>query len=82
MDHWTFLGFLAQPLGRSVSEAIRGRIDEWAVESQQGARRNALVASTALAEVRAEHDEVSGYVEAAIARREVRAVRSREAALA
>ena len=35
----------------------------WPVESQQQARRNALVAGTALARVRKERDEVEEFLE-------------------
>ncbi|CAB4693899.1 MAG: hypothetical protein F2667_03035 [Actinobacteria bacterium] len=34
---------------------------QWAVQSQQQARRNAMVACTALAQRRAERDEVDDY---------------------
>lgn len=37
------------------------RLDRWSVESQLGARRNAMVASTALAQRRAEREEVEEY---------------------
>lgn len=36
----------------------------WPVESQQISRRNALLASTALAQVRAERDDVESFLEA------------------
>ncbi|WP_148574582.1 hypothetical protein [Nocardioides caldifontis] len=36
----------------------------WPVQSQQQARRNALVAGTALARVRQERDEVEEFLEA------------------
>ena len=35
----------------------------WPVETQRGSRRNALVASTALTELRRERDEVEEYLE-------------------
>jgi hypothetical protein len=41
----------------------------WPVASQQGARRNALVASTALTRVRMERDEVEEFLEALARRR-------------
>jgi hypothetical protein len=50
---------LTQPAGRLV-----GAVRSWPVESQQRARRNALVASTALAQRRAERDEVEEYLAA------------------
>lgn len=37
-------------------------LTRWPVESQQRARRNAMVASTALARRRAEHDEVEEFL--------------------
>ena len=49
---------------------------EWPVTSQQTARRNALVASTALTRLRIERAEVEAYVEAAAARHEVRVNRA------
>jgi hypothetical protein len=36
----------------------------WPVESQQGSRRNALIASTALAQQRHERDEVEEFLAA------------------
>jgi hypothetical protein len=41
----------------------------WPVESQQTSRRNALLASTALAQVRAERDEIDCFLEAHARRR-------------
>lgn len=43
-------------------------LTEWPVQSQQVARRNALVASTALAERRRELDEVEEYLASRAAR--------------
>jgi len=37
-------------------------IDSWSVASQQRARRNAMIASTALAQRRAEIDEVDEFL--------------------
>jgi hypothetical protein len=37
-------------------------IDEWSVASQQRARRNAMIASTALAQRRAELDDVEEFL--------------------
>lgn len=54
-------------------------VQNWPVTSQQAARRNALVASTALTQLRIERAEIEAYVEAAAARHEVRA--NREAAV-
>lgn len=51
------------------------RVTDWPVASQQQARRNALVASTALTQLRIERAEIDAFVEAAAARHEVRANR-------
>lgn len=48
---------LTQPVRRWVTVGLR-----WPTESQLHARRNALVASTALARRRAELDEVEEYL--------------------
>jgi hypothetical protein len=49
----------------NVSSLVVGRLADrvsaWAVESQQGARRNAMVATTALAARRAERLDVEAY---------------------
>ena len=44
-------------------------LSRWAQSSQQGACRNAMVASTALAAGRQERDETQEYVESVLARR-------------
>jgi hypothetical protein len=49
----------ARPLGRVV-ETVR----EWPVESQQRSRRNAMIASTALAQRRAELHDVEDFLTA------------------
>ena len=54
MDVW-------DPVGRVV-----GAVARWSVESQHAARRNALVASTALAQRRAERDEVEELLAALV----------------
>ena len=41
---------------------IPGLVDRWAVASQQAARRNAMIASTALTQRRAELDEVEEFL--------------------
>ncbi len=41
--------------------SLWGRVRTWPVESQQGARRNAMVASTSLAARRAERQDVDDY---------------------
>jgi len=48
---------LTQPVARLAHVVVR-----WPVESQQRARRNALIASTALAQRRAELDEVEEFL--------------------
>jgi len=62
MAHRTALPALAlapltQPVARLAQVVVR-----WPVESQQRARRNALIASTALAQRRAELDEVEEFL--------------------
>ena len=52
-----------------VLDSMLRPVTRWAEHSQQQACRNAMVASTALAEVRAEWDDAQGYVEATLARR-------------
>ncbi|GAB2460380.1 hypothetical protein GCM10027062_44990 [Nocardioides hungaricus] len=50
-----------------VPHLLRRRIDavrRWPVDSQLGARRNAMIASTALAQRRAELDEVEEFLAA------------------
>jgi hypothetical protein len=46
----------------AVGSAVRDRVSTWAVESQLGARRNAMVASTALAARRAERQDVEEFL--------------------
>jgi hypothetical protein len=41
--------------------AVLDRVRAWSVASQQGARRNAMVANTALAARRAERQDVDAY---------------------
>ena len=48
----------------AVRSAVFGRVRAWSVESQQGARRNAMVANTALAARRAERQDVDAYLAA------------------
>ena len=57
----------------AVRSAFLGRVHAWSVESQQGARRNAMVANTALAARRAERQDVDAYF--AAQRREPQAQR-------
>jgi hypothetical protein len=52
--------FHTVPLWSLVSDRVR----TWAVESQQGARRNAMIATTALAARRAERQDVDAFFDA------------------
>jgi hypothetical protein len=54
---------LTQPVRRLV-DGTAGRVLRWPAQSQQRARRNALVASTALARRRAERIEVEEFLAA------------------
>ena len=49
----------AHPLAQAV-----GAVRRWPVESQQRSRRNAMIASTALAQRRAELDDVEEFLAA------------------
>ena len=53
-------GPLSRPLPFAFS-LVSSRVQTWAVESQQGARRNAMIASTALAARRAERLDVDDF---------------------
>jgi hypothetical protein len=53
-----------QPLSY-VPSLVAHRVHAWSVESQQGARRNAMIASTALAARRAERQDVEAFFAAA-----------------
>ena len=55
-------------------------VTTWPLSSQHTARRNALVASTALAQHRLVRTEVDAFLEAAAARHEVRAHRAARSA--
>ena len=55
----------------AVRSAVTGRVHTWSVESQQGARRNAMVASTALAARRAEREDVEEFFAALKPREQV-----------
>jgi hypothetical protein len=52
----------------AVGTAVLDRVSSWAVESQLGARRNAMVASTALAARRAERQDVEAFLAGLAAR--------------
>jgi hypothetical protein len=49
------------PLSFSPMSAVLDRVHTWSVESQLGARRNAMVANTALAARRAEREDVEAF---------------------
>lgn len=57
------MNLAAHLLHRSIGPAI-GRARRWPVESQLAARRNAMVAATALAQQRAEREEVEEFLAA------------------
>lgn len=46
----------------SAWDVVRGSLRRWAVDSQRGACRNAMIAGTALAARRAEREEVEEYL--------------------
>jgi hypothetical protein len=46
-------------------------VERWAIASQQHARRNAMVAATALSQLRAENREVEDFLAAQVVRRAV-----------
>ncbi|GAA1924109.1 hypothetical protein GCM10009737_27200 [Nocardioides lentus] len=58
MSHTRTLRSAVGTVGTVVGDAV----SRWAVESQQGARRNAMLASTALASRRREHAEVEDFL--------------------
>ncbi|MBF4160358.1 hypothetical protein [Nocardioides acrostichi] len=43
-------------------QAVARRVHDWSVQSQLGARRNAMAASTRLAERRAEREDVEDFL--------------------
>lgn len=47
---------------RTARSLACARATAWAIESQQGSRRNAMIASTALAQRRAELNEVEEFL--------------------
>jgi hypothetical protein len=48
----------------AVRSVVLGRVRSWGLESQHGARRNAMLANTALAARRAERQDVDAYLAA------------------
>jgi hypothetical protein len=61
------IGPMPLPLPKPWS-LLTDRVRTWAVESQQGARRNAMIATTALAARRAERQDVDAYLAALLPR--------------
>jgi hypothetical protein len=55
-----------EPLRVAIRWTVARTVD-WSVESQQRARRNAMIASTSLAQRRAERDDVEHFLAAATA---------------
>jgi hypothetical protein len=55
----------------AVRSAVVDRVQSWSVESQLGARRNAMIASTALAARRAEREDVEEFFAALMPREQV-----------
>ncbi|MBZ5737217.1 hypothetical protein [Nocardioides mangrovi] len=55
---------LVDRLVERLVDPIADRVSRWAVESQQRSRRNAMIASTALAQRRAELDDVEEFLAA------------------
>lgn len=53
-----------RPRLRAPLPSVAALVHEWSVASVQGARRNAMVASTACARRRAEREEVADYLAA------------------
>lgn len=53
---------VARPVARMAG--VVGAVRRWPVASQQRSRRNAMIASTALAQRRAERDEVAEFLAA------------------
>jgi hypothetical protein len=61
MNVTTILALPLTPLTQPAHRLV-GAVTSWPVESQQRARRNALIASTALAQRRAELDEIDEFL--------------------
>ena len=55
------------PLSRNPLSLVVHHVRDWPAQSQQGARRNAMIATTALAARRAEREDVEDFF-AALAR--------------
>ena len=50
------------PLSLNPMSLVLDRVRAWPVQSQQGARRNAMIANTALAARRAEREDVEAFL--------------------
>ena len=50
------------PLSINPMYLVLDRVRAWPVQSQQGARRNAMIANTALAARRAEREDVEAFL--------------------
>lgn len=50
------------PLSINPVSLVLDRVRAWPVQSQQGARRNAMIANTALAARRAEREDVEAFL--------------------
>lgn len=57
-------GLLVGPLASTLAGPLVEAARRWPVESQLGSRRNAMIAATALAQRRAELDEVEEFLAA------------------
>jgi hypothetical protein len=60
MNPFSALSGPLSPLS-AVPSFVAHRVESWSVESQHAARRNAMVATTALAQRRAERQDVDAY---------------------
>jgi len=58
-------------IGTAIGSPVLDRVRTWALESQLGARRNAMIASTALAARRAEREDVDAFFKALEPREQV-----------
>ncbi|MFT4010599.1 MAG: hypothetical protein QM655_11225 [Nocardioidaceae bacterium] len=55
-----------------LTTRLTDQLTTWPVTSQHNARRNALVAATALTQLRIEREDAAAYLDAATARHRVR----------
>jgi hypothetical protein len=59
------------PLSINPLSLVLERVRAWPVQSQQGARRNALIANTAMAARRAEREDVNAFFASRAPRRQL-----------